>query len=35
MSSEEKISPEEFDKELESLLTGTPEEKTWSPLWTL
>ena len=27
MSSEEKISPEEFDKELESLLTGTPEKK--------
>ena len=31
MSSEEKISPEEFDKELESLLTGTPEKKTKTP----
>ncbi len=31
MSSEEKISPEEFDKELESLLTGTPEKKTKNP----
>ena len=31
MSSEEKISPEEFDKELESLLTGTPEKKPKNP----
>ena len=27
MSSEEKISPEEFDKELDSLLAGTTEKK--------
>ena len=31
MSSEEKISPEEFDKDLESLLTGTPEKKPKNP----
>ena len=31
MSSEEKISPEEFDKELDSLLAGTTEKKPKNP----
>ena len=32
MSSEEKISPEEFDKELDSLLAGTTEKKPKKPV---
>ena len=31
MSSEEKISPEEFDKELDFLLAGTTEKKPKNP----
>ena len=31
MSSEEKISPEEFDKELDSLLAGTTEKNPKNP----